>query len=167
MGLTFLAKETSIVLLFAIYAFLALTPELRVRLRDLAISMGVMVLVIAPFPLSIVLAGAPARARATSRGSCSGGPNHDWVFYASNVPEMIGPLVLAAAVAGLVLLRRRGSWPETAAPVLDRRARPVLRAVAGEGVPVPPADRGAGGRARRALRWWRRRMRAGAGAWSA
>ena len=35
-------------------------------------------------------------------------------------------------------------------PVLDRRARPVLRAVAGEGVPVPPADRGAGGRARRA-----------------
>ena len=40
MGLTFLAKETSIVLLFAIYAFLALTPELRVRLRDLAISLG-------------------------------------------------------------------------------------------------------------------------------
>ena len=44
---------------------------------------------------------------------------------------MIGPLVLAAAVAGLVVLRRRGSWPERlllcwiAVPVLFFELWPV------------------------------------------
>jgi 4-amino-4-deoxy-L-arabinose transferase-like glycosyltransferase len=38
MGLTFLSKETGIVLVGAIYAFLALAPELRVRLRTLLLS---------------------------------------------------------------------------------------------------------------------------------
>ena len=131
MGLTFLAKETSIVLLFAIYAFLALTPELRVRLRDLAISMGVMVLVIAPFPLSLVLSGRSGTGESYLTWQLFRRPNHDWVFYASNVPEMIGPLVLAAAVAGLVIMRRRGSWPERlllcwiAVPVLFFELWPV------------------------------------------
>jgi hypothetical protein len=112
MGLTFLSKETSIVLLFAIYAFLALTPELRVRLRDLAIAMGVMVLVIAPFPLSLFLAGRAGTGESYLTWQLFRRPNHDWLFYATTVPEMIGPLVLAAAVAGLVLLRRTASWPE-------------------------------------------------------
>ena len=34
--MTFLSKETGIVLLGAIYAFLALSPAITVRLRDLA-----------------------------------------------------------------------------------------------------------------------------------
>ena len=112
MGLTFLAKETSIVLLFAIYAFLALTPELRVRLRDLAIAMGFMALVIAPFPLSLVLTGRSGTGESYLTWQLFRRPNHDWLFYATNVPEAVGPLVLAAAVAGLVMLRRSGSWPE-------------------------------------------------------
>ena len=47
------------------------------------------------------------------------------------MPEVIGPLVLAAAVAGLVVLRRRGSWPERlllcwiAVPVLFFELWPV------------------------------------------
>ena len=57
MGLAFLSKETSIVLLCAVYAFFALSPELRVRLKDLAIALGVMAVVIAPFPLSLMVAG--------------------------------------------------------------------------------------------------------------
>jgi len=131
MGLTFLSKETSIVLLFAIYAFLALTPELRVRLRDLAIAMGVMALVIAPFPLSLMLSGRSGTGESYLTWQLFRRPNHDWVFYASNVPEMIGPLVLAAAVAGLVVMRRRGSWPERlllcwiAVPVLFFELWPV------------------------------------------
>jgi MFS family permease len=112
MGLTFLAKETSVVLLFAIYAFLALTPELRVRLRDLAISMGVMAVVIAPFPLSLLLAGHAGTGESYLTWQLFRRPNHDWLFYPSNVPEMVGPLVLVAAVAGLVLLRKTPSWPE-------------------------------------------------------
>jgi Dolichyl-phosphate-mannose-protein mannosyltransferase len=112
MGLTFLAKETSIVLLFAIYAFFALTPELRVRLRDLAISMGVMVAVIAPFPLTLALSGRTGTGESYLTWQLFRRPNHDWLFYPSNVPEMLGPLVLGAAVVGLVLLRKTASWPE-------------------------------------------------------
>jgi hypothetical protein len=131
MGVTFLAKETSIVLLFAIYAFLALTPELRVRLRDLAISTGVMVLVMAPFPLSIFLTGRSGTGESYLTWQLFRRPNHDWLFYGSNVPEVIGPLVLAAAVIGLVALRRSGSWPERlllcwiAVPVLFFELWPV------------------------------------------
>jgi hypothetical protein len=112
MGLTFLAKETSIVLLFAIYAFLALTPELRVRLRDLAISLGVMVAVVAPFPLSVFVAGHAGTGESYLTWQLFRRPNHDWLFYPSTLPEMLGPLVIAAAVLGLVLLRRSASWPE-------------------------------------------------------
>ena len=131
MGLTFLAKETSIVLLLAIYAFLALTPELRVRLRDLAIATGVMALVMAPFPLSIFVTGHSGTGESYLTWQLFRRPNHDWLFYAWNVPEVIGPLVLAAALAGLVLLRRPGSWPERlllcwiAVPVLFFELWPV------------------------------------------
>ena len=112
MGLTFLAKETSLVLVFAIYAFLALSPELRLRLRDLAISIGVMAAVIAPFPLSLLLAGHTGTGESYLTWQFFRRPNHDWLFYPSNVPEMLGPLVLGAAAAGLVVLRRTNSWPE-------------------------------------------------------
>jgi uncharacterized membrane protein len=131
MGLTFLAKETSIVLLFAIYAFLALTPELRVRLRDIAISVGVMAVVIAPFPLSLFLAGRSGTGESYLTWQLFRRPNHDWLFYAANVPEVVGPLVLAAAIAGLVLARRSALWPERlllcwiAVPVLFFELWPV------------------------------------------
>ena len=113
MGLTFLSKETSIVLLGAIYAFLALTPELRVRLRDLAVSLGVMALVIAPFPLSLMLAGRTGTGESYLTWQLLRRPNHDWLFYPTTVPEAIGPLLLLAAVVGLWLLRREASWRET------------------------------------------------------
>jgi dolichyl-phosphate-mannose-protein mannosyltransferase len=113
MGLTFLSKETSIVLLGAIYAFLALTPELRVRLRDLAISLGVMALVIAPFPLSLMGAGRTGTGESYLTWQLFRRPNHDWLFYPATVPEAIGPLVVLAAAVGLWLLRREGSWRET------------------------------------------------------
>jgi hypothetical protein len=113
MGLTFLSKETSIVLLGAIYAFLALTPELRVRLRDLAVSLGVMALVIAPFPLSLMLAGRTGTGESYLTWQLFRRPNHGWLFYPTTVPEAVGPLVLLAAVIGLWLLRREASWRET------------------------------------------------------
>jgi hypothetical protein len=112
MGLTFLSKETSIVLLFAIYAFLALTPELRVRLRDLAISVGVMIAVVAPFPLSLSVAGRSGTGESYLTWQLFRRPNHDWLFYPSTLPEMLGPLVLATAAIGVVVLRKSASWPE-------------------------------------------------------
>jgi 4-amino-4-deoxy-L-arabinose transferase-like glycosyltransferase len=113
MGLTFLSKETSLVLLGAIYAFLALTPELRVRLRDLAVSLGVMAIVVAPFPLSLMLAGHTGTGESYLTWQLFRRPNHDWLFYPATVPEAVGPMVLVAACAGLWLLRREGSWRET------------------------------------------------------
>ena len=113
MGLTILSKETSIVLLGAVYAFLALTPELRVRLRDLAVSVGVMALVIAPFPLSLMLAGRTGTGESYLTWQLFRRPNHDWLFYPTTVPEAIGPMVVLAAVVGLWLLRRQASWRET------------------------------------------------------
>jgi MFS family permease len=112
MGLTFLAKETGIVLLCAVYAFLALTPELRLRLRDVAISAGVMGLVIAPFPLSLMLAGRTGTGESYLTWQLFRRPNHDWFFYPDTVPEVIGPLVLVAAALGLWLLRHDATWRE-------------------------------------------------------
>jgi hypothetical protein len=113
MGLTFLSKETSVVLLGAIYAILALTPQLRVRLRDLAVSMSLMALVIAPFPITLMLAGRTGTGESYLTWQLFRRPNHDWLFYPTTVPEAIGPLVLLAAGLGLWLLRRESSWRET------------------------------------------------------
>jgi hypothetical protein len=101
------------VLLGAVYAFLALTPEVRVRLRDLAISIGVMALVIAPFPLSVILAGQAHTGESYLTWQLFRRPNHDWLFYPATVPAAIGPLVMLAAALGLWQLRRHGSWRET------------------------------------------------------
>src|SRR5512142_1283021 len=58
MGLTFLAKETGIILMGAIYAFLALARHVRVRILDVAISLFAMVLTISPYVISLKLSGA-------------------------------------------------------------------------------------------------------------
>jgi len=112
MGLTVLTKETSILLVGAVYAFLALTPELRVRLRDLAVSLGFMALAIAALPLSLTLAGRTGTGHSYLMWQLFRRPNHDWFFYPATVPEAIGPLVLVAALAGLWFLRREASWRE-------------------------------------------------------
>jgi 4-amino-4-deoxy-L-arabinose transferase-like glycosyltransferase len=115
MGLTFLAKETGIILLGSIYAFVALTPTLGVRLRDLAISMATMLLVIAPFPLSLALAGGGGAHRTEQYlvWQLLRRPNHDLAFYPSVLPPAIGPLLILAAVLGLWYLRRKRTWKET------------------------------------------------------
>lgn len=112
MGLTFLSKETSIILLGAIYTFLALSPELRVRLRDLIIAPILMALVIAPFPISLIMAGGSGTGRQYLIWQLFRRPNHPAAFYLQTVPFAIGILVVAAAILGLVLLWRQNSWRE-------------------------------------------------------
>jgi hypothetical protein len=113
MGLTVLAKETSVLLLGAVFAFFALTPELRTRVRDLAGGLAVCALVALPFPLSVMLAGSGHAGHSYLTWQLFRRSNHDWLFYGATVPRAIGPLVLVAAGAGLWLLRREGSWRET------------------------------------------------------
>ena len=112
MGLTFLSKETSIILLGAVYAFLALSPELRVKIRDLIIAPVLMAMVIAPYPISLLLAGGSNTGREYLVWQLFRRPNHDAIFYLQTVPIAIGILVVAVALLGLVLLWRERSWRE-------------------------------------------------------
>jgi len=114
MGLTFLAKETGVVLISAIYGFLALTPEIRLRLRDIVFSLVALALVIAPFPLSLYLAGGGGSQRAQQYlvWQLFRRPNHTWDFYPLTVMPAFGLLLLAVAVVGLLLLRRHNGWRE-------------------------------------------------------
>ena len=112
MGLTVLTKETSIILVGGIFVFLALAPEVHTRLRDLIISVAIMGLVIAPFPMSIILAGNSSTGRNYLVWQLFRRPNHPWDFYFTVVPPALGILVLIIAIAGLYFLRREHSWRE-------------------------------------------------------
>jgi 4-amino-4-deoxy-L-arabinose transferase-like glycosyltransferase len=85
MGLTFLAKETGIILLGAIYAFLALSREIRVQIKHLIISALLMALMILPFPISLLLAGGKSGKYLVWQLS----RRHPWDFYPRTVPEAI------------------------------------------------------------------------------
>jgi Dolichyl-phosphate-mannose-protein mannosyltransferase len=112
LGLTFLSKEVGILFVGAVYAFLALSPSIRVRLRDLAVSLAVMVLVILPYPLSIAFAGKSHTGSAFLSYQLFRRPNHSFLFYPTTVSEAVGPLLLVVAAAGLVLLRSERDWRE-------------------------------------------------------
>ena len=112
MGLTFLAKETGIILLGAIYAFLALSSEIRVRLRDLAISFMLMLIMILPYPLSLWLAGGSQTGEQYLIWQLFRRPNHTWDFYPTTVPPAIGLLVIVVALLGYFFLRRENTWRE-------------------------------------------------------
>ena len=143
LGLTFLSKEVGILFVGAVYAFLALSPSIRVRLRDLAVSLVVMIVVILPYPLSIAFAGKSHTGSAFLSYQLFRRPNHSFFFYPTTVSEAVGPLLLIVAAAGLVLPSTRARLAGDAPARLDRRARDLLRALAGEGLPVPAPDRSA------------------------
>jgi len=114
MGLTFLSKETGVILLGAIFAFFALAPAIKVRIRDLAFSMLLFIGVVLAFPIALVLAGAGGGATAQQYliWQLFRRPNHDEVFYLLTVPSAVGPLLIVAAIVGLWLFRRRVDWRE-------------------------------------------------------
>jgi 4-amino-4-deoxy-L-arabinose transferase-like glycosyltransferase len=111
-GLTFLTKETGIIIVGGVYAFLALSSEIRLRLRDLALSLGCMAVVMAAFPLAVNLAGGAKSAQNYFIWQLFRQPNHEWSFYLTTVTAAIGPLVLLLALGGLWALRRQGTWRE-------------------------------------------------------
>jgi hypothetical protein len=110
LGLSFLAKETAIILLGAVYAFLALAGSLRVRIFDLVISIVVMALVIAPFPLSLLLAGGSTTGKQYLIWQLFRRPNHSWDFYPTVTLPAIGWSLILAALLGLVLLKNERPW---------------------------------------------------------
>lgn len=114
MGLTFLAKETSVLMVGAIYAFLALSPKLPVRIKDIFISLFILVSVMAAFPLSVSLAGGGGGGKTQQYlvWQLFRRPNHTWDFYPSMVTPAVGALVILTALVGVWFLRRKNGWRE-------------------------------------------------------
>ncbi len=114
LGLSFLAKEISIILIGAVYAFLAICPEVRVRVSHIFLSLVVMVTVMLPFPLSVRLAGGGGEQRTQQYlvWQLFRRPNHTGDFYPTVVPPAIGLLLILVAVFGLWKMRRHIGWRE-------------------------------------------------------
>ena len=113
LGLTFLSKEVGILFVGSVYAFLALSPEIRARARDIAIAFVVMTIVILPYPLSLAFAGKSHTGSQFLSYQLFRRPNHSVFFYPTTVSEAIGPLLLLVALGGLWLLRGQRTWRET------------------------------------------------------
>jgi hypothetical protein len=112
MGLIVLSKETGIILIGAIYAFLALSREIPLRVRDVVIATVLTLLMVAPFPLSILLAGGTRSGKQYLVWQLFRRPNHTWDFYPATVPAAIGILVIIVALFGLWTMRHERTWRE-------------------------------------------------------
>jgi 4-amino-4-deoxy-L-arabinose transferase-like glycosyltransferase len=113
LGLTVLVKETSILLVGAIFVFFALAPEVRFRARQVVVAATILCVAVLPLPLVLQLAGSTRTGGNYLAWQLFRRPNHDFAFYPVTVPAAIGPLVVVAALGGLWLLRNRRSWRET------------------------------------------------------
>ena len=125
MGLSVLAKEPSVIFCGAIYAFFALSPEIRVRMRAALIALAIMVITIAPYPLALLLSGQAGTGGSFLAWQLVRRPNHSLGFYLTVVPGSVGLAVCALAALGLLarVRGRRWTWRETLVCLLDRRAR--------------------------------------------
>lgn len=113
LGLTVLTKETGVVLVVAVYAFVVLTPRLAVRVRDVVLSLVILAAVVLPFPLAVLTANRATTGREFFVWQLLRRPNHPMLFYFDTIPAALGIGVVAAALAGFWFLRRERSWRET------------------------------------------------------
>jgi hypothetical protein len=113
LGLAVLTKETSILIVGAVYAFIALSPEVGVRVRDAGLALLALVAVVMAYPLTLRLAGHSHSGQHYLAYQLFRRPNHSWLFYPTVVPVAMGVLVVCAALLGLWVLRREVSWRET------------------------------------------------------
>jgi Dolichyl-phosphate-mannose-protein mannosyltransferase len=115
LGLAFISKETSVVLIPAAYAFLALTPSVHVRFRDVGIFFGCIAAVALPYPVSLSVAGGSSSGKHFLTWQLFRPANHVWSFYPSVVPPAIGIPVILCAVGTLLatVLSRSWSWRES------------------------------------------------------
>jgi len=112
MSAAVLSKETSVILLGGLYTFFALTPVARLRVRQLWLALLLIVAEVAIWPVMLRLAGHSRTGQSYLVWQLFRRPNHGTWFYFTVLPGWIGPAVLAAALAGLVWLRREATWRE-------------------------------------------------------
>ena len=97
----------------AVFVFLALSPDLHLRFRDLVIALVLMVLAMAPMPLTLLLAGRNSTGNNYLVYQLLRRPNHDGRFYLQVIPPALGIMLLVVAILSLVFLWRERSWRET------------------------------------------------------
>jgi hypothetical protein len=112
LGLAFLTKETTVTLLGAGYAFLALSPSIRLRIRDAAISLAIAVGVMSAYPLAVALSPHAQTAQQFLVWQLFRRSNHDLAFYPTTLVHAVGPLLLVTVAAGVWTLRRTAGWRE-------------------------------------------------------
>ena len=112
MGLAMLAKETAIVLFGGIYCFFVLNHTVKLRLKRAAQAVAIAGVIAIAFPLTLRLAGATRSGGNYLVWQLLRRANHPIDFYLTFVPMVIGPLLLAIAVFGLVLDRKQLNWRE-------------------------------------------------------
>jgi len=113
LGLAVLCKEDSVILLGAIYAFVALTPALRLDIRDMIGAGAIFAVIVAAMTVALDWAGRTGTGGDYIVWQLFRRPNHSYLFYPAVVPIAVGVGVIVAAAAGVWLLRRDGSWRET------------------------------------------------------
>jgi len=111
-GLTFLAKETGILIVGVAVVFMLMTPSLDLGIRRLGVALGAFVLAISPYPASIFLSGASDTARQFLIWQILRRPNHTGTFYFEILPAAVGPIVLIVALVGIVAAVRLGPWQD-------------------------------------------------------
>jgi hypothetical protein len=111
-GLAFLSKETALLLYGAVYAFLILSSDVRLRARDGLVAAATLAATMAASPLVLAISGGGATGRDYLAWQLLRRPNHSWTFYFIEVPKAIGPVVVALAIIAVPLLRRERSWKE-------------------------------------------------------
>jgi len=111
-GQTVLAKETAILLVPVIVAFLLLAPEVRVPIKRLLVALAVFVIAFGPYPAAILIGRGTNAAQAFFIWEVLRQPNHSWTFYWDVLPAAVGPLVVVAGAAGLFVAIRRGHWED-------------------------------------------------------
>lgn len=113
LGLTTLAKETYIILIGSAFVFLVLNPEIRLRLRDLAVAGAIFVATLLVHPLTVALAGQTKKGSSYLAWQLFRRPNHGFTFYFATLPPVIGWLVLLFAATALWAGRGRlRTWRE-------------------------------------------------------
>lgn len=112
MGAAVLSKETSIVMVGALYAFFALTPSVRVRFRHIGAGIAVLVLVVLAFPLALSISGRASSGQHYLLWQLFRRSNHALTFYGRVVPPAVGWATLAIVLISLVLLRHESTWRE-------------------------------------------------------
>ena len=113
LGLACLVKETGALLVGSVYSFLALAQHLGTRVRTALLALGAWFVVFVPYPVSLSLAERESTGQNFLAWQLFRRPNHTWTFYFQEVPPALGWGVLVAAIAGLVLARRRWEMRET------------------------------------------------------